>query len=117
MYISARVVNGGTDQPIVTFAAESATFRTIPEEEKLSLKLNNGSLDREGKILFRFDEYRWNFSLADLTRKAKERDKPSDLPLSVIADELDRQILKTKIQYSPSDLLNNQSKCKIPLNN
>lgn len=93
------VVNGGKDEPIVTVSAESAWFKTIPEEEKLRLELRNGSLDREGKIQFHFEaEHTWDLSLSELTRKSREQDKPSDLPLAIIADELERQILATQIQ-------------------
>lgn len=93
------VVNGGKDQPIVTLSAESAFFKTHPEEEKLTLELKNGSWDREGKLQLRFeDEFQWQLSLADLTRKSREQGKPSDLPLAVITRELEEQLLATQVQ-------------------
>lgn len=93
------VVNGGKEEPIVTLSAESAWFETLPEEEKLSLQLKNGSWDREGKIQLRFeDEYRWELSLDDLTRKSREHNKPSDLPLAIITTELEKQISTTQLK-------------------
>ncbi|MEC9093024.1 MAG: LptF/LptG family permease, partial [Planctomycetota bacterium] len=93
------VVNPGKDKPIVTLSAESAFFKTYPNEEKLTLELKNGSWDREGKLQLRFeDEFQWDLSLTDLTRKSKERNKPSDLPLAVIANELEKQITETQLQ-------------------
>lgn len=93
------VVNTGKDSPILTLSAESAIFRTDPAEEKLSLVMENGSLDRDGKIHFRFeDRQTWDFSLGDLTRKSREQGKPSDLPLSRIQIELENQILATQVQ-------------------
>ena len=93
------VVNGGEGKPIVTFMAESAYFNCDPENEKLTLKLINGSWDRDGKIQLRFeDEFEWNLSLNDLTRKYHEQDKPSDLALSVISEEYVRQTAVTEIQ-------------------
>lgn len=93
------VINGGKDRPIVTLSAESAWFETFPAEEKLTLRLRNGSWDREGKLQLRFeDEIPWDLSLADLTRKSREQNKPSDLPLAIITEELGKQIFKTQLQ-------------------
>ena len=44
------------------------------------------------------DEFEWNLSLNDLTRKYHEQDKPSDLALSVISEEYVRQTAVTEIQ-------------------
>ncbi len=93
------VVNGGENKPIVTLVAESAFFKCDPVEEKLTLKLKNGSWDRDGKIQLRFeDELNWDLSLADMTKKERERDKPSGLPLAVISDELQKQMQETELR-------------------
>ena len=93
------VVNGGENKPIVTLVAESAFFKCDPVEEKLTLKLTNGSWDRDGKIQLRFeDELNWDLSLSDMTKKERERDKPSSLPLAVISDELRKQLKETELR-------------------
>ena len=93
------VVNGGENKPIVTLVAESAFFKCDPVEEKLTLKLKNGSWDRDGKIQLRFeDELNWDLSLSDMTKKERERDKPSSLPLAVISDELRKQLKENELR-------------------
>lgn len=93
------VVNGGENKPIVTLVAESAFFKCDPVEEKLTLRLKNGSWDRDGKIQLRFeDELNWDLSLSDMTKKERERDKPSSLPLAVISDELRKQLKENELR-------------------
>lgn len=93
------ILNGGENQPIVTLVAESAFFKCDPLEEKLTLMLKNGSWDRDGKIQLLFkDEFTWDLSLTDLTKKEREQGKPSGLPLAVISDELQKQIEQTELR-------------------
>lgn len=75
----------------ITLAAEQAELRSDFDEQTLVVIMRRGEMEIPGEARFVFDEFKQAIPLPDLVRKGEDLQRPANLPLRRVPDEIRSQ--------------------------